>query len=156
MNNRLILKNLLFKSKYFLINNIKKLTNYILLLKTVHHRFTSSSQHVTQSQLNLTNNINENNSNCKEFDVEEYRNANNITVSGESIPPPFESFWSYQWPQKIETKLKIYEHTTPTPIQAQALPIILSKRDCLAIARSGSGKSLAFILPALVSCCLSY
>jgi len=32
-------------------------------------------------------------------------------------------------------------------MQAQALPIILSGRDCLAVAKPGSGKTVAFLLP---------
>lgn len=41
-----------------------------------------------------------------------------------------------------------FEH--PTPIQAQALPAILSGRDVLGIAKTGSGKTAAFVLPMLV------
>jgi ATP-dependent RNA helicase DBP3 len=39
---------------------------------------------------------------------------------------------------------------TPSPIQAQAWPILLSGRDMIGIAATGSGKTLAFMLPALV------
>lgn len=39
--------------------------------------------------------------------------------------------------------------TTPSPIQAQCLPIALSGRDLVGIAATGSGKTLAFGLPAL-------
>ncbi len=35
----------------------------------------------------------------------------------------------------------------PTPIQAQALPIIFSGRNMIGIAKTGSGKTLAFVLP---------
>ena len=38
---------------------------------------------------------------------------------------------------------------TPMPIQAQALPVIMSGRDCIGIAETGSGKTLAFVLPML-------
>jgi ATP-dependent RNA helicase DDX46/PRP5 len=40
-----------------------------------------------------------------------------------------------------------YNYDKPTPIQAQALPIILSGRDMIGIAKTGSGKTLAFLLP---------
>jgi ATP-dependent RNA helicase DDX46/PRP5 len=40
-----------------------------------------------------------------------------------------------------------HEYEKPTPIQAQALPIILSGRNMIGIAKTGSGKTLAFVLP---------
>ncbi|MGD9711436.1 MAG: DEAD/DEAH box helicase [Thermomicrobiales bacterium] len=39
--------------------------------------------------------------------------------------------------------------TVPTPIQSQALPILLDGRDVIGQARTGSGKTLAFGIPAL-------
>ena len=41
-------------------------------------------------------------------------------------------------------------YTSPTPIQAQALPAALSGRDVLGIAQTGSGKTAAFVLPMVV------
>ncbi|MFO1119753.1 MAG: DEAD/DEAH box helicase [Rhodospirillales bacterium] len=40
-------------------------------------------------------------------------------------------------------------YTTPTPIQAQAIPHILAGRDLLGIAQTGTGKTAAFALPVL-------
>ena len=39
---------------------------------------------------------------------------------------------------------------SPTPIQCQGWPMALSGRDVVGIAQTGSGKSLSFILPAIV------
>ena len=40
-------------------------------------------------------------------------------------------------------------YTTPTPIQAQAIPTLLAGRDLLGIAQTGTGKTAAFALPIL-------
>ncbi|MEN3973897.1 DEAD/DEAH box helicase [Emcibacter sp. SYSU 3D8] len=38
-------------------------------------------------------------------------------------------------------------YTTPTPIQAQAIPVVLQGRDVLGIAQTGTGKTAGFTLP---------
>jgi superfamily II DNA/RNA helicase len=40
-------------------------------------------------------------------------------------------------------------YTTPTPIQSQAIPVVLAGHDLFASAQTGTGKTAAFILPAL-------
>lgn len=40
-------------------------------------------------------------------------------------------------------------YTTPTPIQAQAIPVILQRRDVFGCARTGTGKTAAFAIPVL-------
>ncbi|HEO99732.1 MAG: DEAD/DEAH box helicase [Campylobacterales bacterium] len=40
-------------------------------------------------------------------------------------------------------------YTEPTPIQAQAIPLIIQKRDVLAAAQTGTGKTAGFTLPLL-------
>jgi ATP-dependent RNA helicase RhlE len=40
-------------------------------------------------------------------------------------------------------------YTTPTPIQAQAIPVVLSGRDLLGAAQTGTGKTASFVLPIL-------
>jgi len=41
------------------------------------------------------------------------------------------------------------EYITPTPIQAQAIPVVLEGRDVLGIAQTGTGKTAAFMLPSI-------
>lgn len=40
-------------------------------------------------------------------------------------------------------------YTTPTEIQAEAIPIVLQKRDLIGIAQTGTGKTASFVLPML-------
>ena len=40
-------------------------------------------------------------------------------------------------------------YTTPTPVQAQAIPEVLAGRDLMVCAQTGTGKTAAFMLPAL-------
>ena len=40
-------------------------------------------------------------------------------------------------------------YTTPTPIQSAAIPRVLSGRDLIGIAQTGTGKTAAFVLPML-------
>ena len=39
--------------------------------------------------------------------------------------------------------------TTPTPIQAEAIPVALDGKDVLGTAQTGTGKTVAFVLPIL-------
>jgi ATP-dependent RNA helicase RhlE len=52
----------------------------------------------------------------------------------------------------IEPILKALKHegyTTPTPIQAQAIPLVLEGNDLLGCAQTGTGKTAAFTIPIL-------
>ena len=54
--------------------------------------------------------------------------------------------------QLIEPLLKALQHegyTTPTPIQQQAIPAILERKDLLGCAQTGTGKTAAFAVPLL-------
>ena len=44
-------------------------------------------------------------------------------------------------------------YTQPTPIQTQAIPVILEGRDILAGAQTGTGKTAGFTLPMLQRLC---
>lgn len=45
------------------------------------------------------------------------------------------------------TDIAFHGYTTPTSIQAQAMPVALSGRDLLGCAETGSGKTAAFSIP---------
>jgi superfamily II DNA/RNA helicase len=48
------------------------------------------------------------------------------------------------------TSIRAQGFASPTPIQCQAWPMALSGRDVVAIAQTGSGKTIAFALPAML------
>lgn len=50
----------------------------------------------------------------------------------------------------MASQLKELGFTEPTPIQAQAWPVVLQGRDLIGLAETGSGKTYAFALPAVV------
>src|ERR1700759_5067084 len=51
--------------------------------------------------------------------------------------------------EKVLQAVEASGYTTPTPIQAQAIPHALERRDILGIAQTGTGKTAAFTLPML-------
>ena len=59
------------------------------------------------------------------------------------------TFESLQLIQPIQKALSSEGYTHPTPIQAQAIPLILDKRDLFGIAQTGTGKTAAFTIPIL-------
>ena len=74
-------------------------------------------------------------------------------IPGEKeAPPPIESFEDMNLDAKIMLDIKFHEYEKPTPIQAQAIPIICSGRDVLGCAETGSGKTAAFSIPMIQHC----
>lgn len=73
-----------------------------------------------------------------------------ILVEGENIPPPIRTFREMKFPKGILMGLEKKGIREPTPIQVQGLPAILSGRDLIGIAFTGSGKTLVFVLPVIM------
>ena len=85
-----------------------------------------------------------------EQDVAEYRKQlNGIKVRGKDPPKPIKNWNQCGLSGKILDVIRKSGFESPMPIQAQALPVIMSGRDCIGIAETGSGKTLAFVLPML-------
>nr|CCC93805.1 putative ATP-dependent DEAD/H RNA helicase HEL64 [Trypanosoma congolense IL3000] len=84
-------------------------------------------------------------------DAAKWREEHTVTMSGEDCPPPMTSFDHLRGivPPYILNKLLSQSFTAPTPVQAQAWPILLSGRDLVGVAKTGSGKTLGFMVPAL-------
>ena len=80
--------------------------------------------------------------------LNQFRNSQNIHVTGTDIPEPFNA-WS-----QLAGKYGVSERLVgglpfpqPTPVQMQAIPVLLEGRELLASAPTGSGKTAAFLLP---------
>jgi DEAD/DEAH box helicase len=70
-------------------------------------------------------------------------------VRGQNIPKPVRNWNQCGLSSRVLDVLKKSGFERPMPIQAQALPVIMSGRDCIGIAKTGSGKTIAFLLPML-------
>src|SRR5256714_2438478 len=57
------------------------------------------------------------------------------------------SFANLGLSDKVQSAVAATGYTTPTPIQEQARPHVLARRDVLGIAQTGTGKTAAFVLP---------
>lgn len=81
-------------------------------------------------------------------DVDAYKvELEGIQVKGKGCPKPIKT-WAHCGVSKKEMDvLKRLGFEKPTPIQCQAIPAIMSGRDIIGIAKTGSGKTIAFILP---------
>jgi len=59
------------------------------------------------------------------------------------------SFSNLGLSEKVLAAVAATGYTKPTPIQEQAIPHVLARRDVLGIAQTGTGKTAAFVLPML-------
>lgn len=78
---------------------------------------------------------------------QEIRDEWHILVEGERIPYPIKRFEDMKFPRPVIDALREKGIKKPTPIQIQGLPVVLSGRDMIGLAFTGSGKTLVFSLP---------
>ncbi|KAK3089089.1 hypothetical protein FSP39_000647 [Pinctada imbricata] len=91
-------------------------------------------------------------------EVEKFRKENmNIIVNDLSkegnrrIPNPVRTFeQAFQHYPEILDTIYNQKFTKPSPIQAQSWPVLLQGLDLIGIAQTGTGKTLAFLLPAFI------
>ena len=78
-----------------------------------------------------------------------------IHTKGSDVPAPHDTFqslhdtYSHQIPSCLLENLIQSGFMSPTPIQMQAVPLLMHGRDVLCCAPTGSGKTAAFVLPIL-------
>ncbi|XP_010518432.1 PREDICTED: DEAD-box ATP-dependent RNA helicase 24 isoform X1 [Camelina sativa] len=89
-------------------------------------------------------------SGMSEQETSDYRQRLGIRVSGFDVHRPVKTFEDCGFSSQIMSAIKKQAYEKPTTIQCQALPIVLSGRDVIGIAKTGSGKTAAFVLPMIV------
>ncbi|XP_026179253.1 putative ATP-dependent RNA helicase DDX59 [Mastacembelus armatus] len=73
-----------------------------------------------------------------------------IETQGRDVRRPIIEFEHCGFPATLSENLKKAGYETPTPVQMQMVPVGLSGRDVIASADTGSGKTVAFLLPMVV------
>ena len=59
------------------------------------------------------------------------------------------TFEQFNLPKSVQKAIDELGFTTPTPIQEKSFPVIMSGRDMMGIAQTGTGKTFAYLLPLL-------
>ncbi|EIW82420.1 P-loop containing nucleoside triphosphate hydrolase protein [Coniophora puteana RWD-64-598 SS2] len=70
-----------------------------------------------------------------------------IKIRGVDSPRPVTKWSHFGLPASCLDVIKRLNYVAPTAIQAQAIPAIMSGRDVIGVAKTGSGKTIAFLLP---------
>uniref|UniRef100_A0A7S3AHJ0 RNA helicase n=1 Tax=Haptolina ericina TaxID=156174 RepID=A0A7S3AHJ0_9EUKA len=83
-------------------------------------------------------------------EVDEYKKSmDDIKVRGKKCPRPIKRWTQCGLSDRLLAVIEKRGYTKPFPIQAQALPAIMNGRDVIAIAKTGSGKTMGYCLPML-------
>jgi ATP-dependent RNA helicase DDX41 len=96
-----------------------------------------------------------------EEDKDRLRKKWHIICDGEDIPAPIKTFKDMRFPPSILRALDAKGITKPTPIQIQGIPVVLSGRDMVGLAFTGSGSTfhrqgLARVVSALIELQLTF
>ena len=86
-------------------------------------------------------------------EVNAFRNRLHIKVKGSNLPNPMTSFKDIVMEKDLKIcvlrNIESSQWKEPTSIQMQVIPVLAAGRDVLATAPTGSGKTGAFVIPAL-------
>lgn len=148
----------LFERQYLsklLTQSLKQLSIDIASVNTVNNRITYST--VIRQQIARYSDLTRIYSqkfysvkSAQQTEIDDYRNEHNITVIGKDIPSPYTDIENSDFPEYIKNYLKKLNFAKPTVIQSQGWPIAMSGQNLVGIAQTGTGKTLAYILPAIV------
>lgn len=73
-----------------------------------------------------------------------------VRVTGFTPPRLCVSFAHFGFSEELMALIRKSEFSQPTPVQSQSIPAVLGGRDVIGIAKTGSGKTAAFLWPLLV------
>lgn len=87
--------------------------------------------------------------------ISEYLNVLQVSITSSPsttipTPRPIQTFAQLGLPSKLHELLIHSGYTTPTPIQCITLPLALSGYDVIGLAKTGSGKTISYIIPILI------
>ena len=75
-----------------------------------------------------------------------------IVTTGDAAPPPCTALSGAPFPPPLVKLLLTQGFRAPAAVQAAAWPLAMMGRDVLAVAKTGAGKTLGYLLPALTRC----
>ncbi|XP_072516115.1 probable ATP-dependent RNA helicase DDX59 [Salminus brasiliensis] len=85
-----------------------------------------------------------------EEQVERVKKELAIVTHGQQVCRPIIEFEHCHFPEALSKNLKKAGYEAPTPVQMQMVPVGLVGRDVITTADTGSGKTIAFLLPVVV------
>ncbi|KAL8291888.1 hypothetical protein RQP46_002146 [Phenoliferia psychrophenolica] len=83
-------------------------------------------------------------------EVEQIRREMQMTIRGSNVPKPIMTFAEANFPDYLMNEIHKAGFPNPTSIQRQAWPMALSGRNLVGVSATGSGKTIAFALPAMI------
>jgi ATP-dependent RNA helicase DDX5/DBP2 len=116
---------------------------------------TLKSQKVSETEISVKKDVYRDipeNENIKFEDIEKFHKEHSINITFDKmkeIPPPMFNFTQLNFTKDINDLIK-KKFSNPTPIQSIGWPIALKGFNMVGIAETGSGKTLSYILPALM------
>lgn len=109
--------------------------------------------HDTMDYIDIEKNFYEEHADITALDdaqVQKIRAELGLHVSGHGVAKPCVSFAHFGFDQELLDAVIKAGYTEPSAIQRQAIPVAMEGRDIIGIAKTGSGKTAAFVLPMLI------
>jgi ATP-dependent RNA helicase DDX3X len=72
-----------------------------------------------------------------------------VEASGQDVPEPVNAFSNPPLDDHLLSNISLANYKVPTPVQKYSIPIVMSGRDLMACAQTGSGKTGGFLFPIL-------